>query len=50
MVPIIFAISLVTFPSLIGQILQKRASGSGREIGDWLVANLSMNNPSWLYI
>ncbi|MDD2565904.1 MAG: preprotein translocase subunit SecY [Candidatus Gracilibacteria bacterium] len=50
MVPIIFAISLVTFPSLIGQILQKRASGNGREIGDWLVANLSMNNPGWLYI
>jgi preprotein translocase subunit SecY len=50
MVPIIFAISLVTFPSLIGQILQKKAAGSAREMGDFLVANFSMNNPSWLYI
>ncbi|EKE28331.1 MAG: hypothetical protein ACD_3C00076G0006 [uncultured bacterium (gcode 4)] len=50
MVPIIFAISLVTFPSLIWQVLQKKASGGGREIGDFLVANFSMNNPSWLYI
>lgn len=50
MVPIIFAVSIVTFPSLIGQILQKRASWSGREIGEFLVNNFSMNNPGWLYI
>ncbi|EKE29695.1 MAG: hypothetical protein ACD_2C00119G0006 [uncultured bacterium (gcode 4)] len=50
MVPIIFAISLVTFPSLIGQVLQKKASGGWREIWDFLVANFSMNNPSWIYI
>lgn len=50
MVPIIFAVSIVTFPSLIGQILQKKASWSGREIGDWLVSNLSMTSPGWLYI
>jgi len=50
MVPIIFAVSIVTFPSLIGQILAKRASWSWREIGEWLVSNLSMNSPGWLYI
>lgn len=50
MVPIIFAVSLVTFPSLIGQILQKKASWSWREIWEWLVTNFSMNNPGWIYI
>ncbi len=50
MVPIIFAVSLITFPALIGQILQRRGTGKSAEIGDWLVANLSMQNPSWIYI
>lgn len=50
MVPIIFAVSIVTFPSLIGQILQKKASWNGREIGDFLVQYFSMNNPWWIYI
>lgn len=50
MVPIIFAVSLITFPALIGQILQRRGTGKSAEIGDWLVTNLSMQNPSWIYI
>lgn len=50
MVPIIFAVSLITFPSIIGQILQKRSGGLGREIGDFFVNNFSMNNPSWWFI
>jgi preprotein translocase subunit SecY len=50
MVPIIFAIALITFPSLIGQILVKRGSGTGADIGNWLATNLSMQNPSWIYI
>ncbi len=50
MVPIIFAVSIVTFPSLIGQILEKKGTGSSAEIGAWLAANLSMNNPGWIYI
>lgn len=50
MVPVIFAVSIVTFPSLIGQILQKKASWRGREVGDFLVQYFSMNNPSWPYI
>jgi preprotein translocase subunit SecY len=50
MVPIIFAIALITFPSLIGQILQKRGSGRSVEIGNWLVEHLSMQNPGWIYI
>ena len=50
MVPIIFAVSIVTFPSLIGQILQKKATGTSAQIGEWLATNLSMNNPGWIYI
>ncbi len=50
MVPIIFAVALITFPSLVGQILQRRATGSGSQIGEWLATNLSMQNPGWIYI
>lgn len=50
MVPIIFAIAIITFPSLIGQILSKRGSGTAATVGEWLAANLSMQNPSWFYI
>lgn len=50
MIPIIFAVSIVTFPALIGQILQAKSGGRAREIGEFLVANFSMSNPGWLYI
>ena len=51
MVPIIFAISLITFPALIGQIISKPgSSGKSAEIGTWLMTNLSMQNPGWIYI
>jgi preprotein translocase subunit SecY len=50
MVPIIFAVSLITFPALIGQILQRRGTGKSADIGDWLVTHLSMQNPGWIYI
>ncbi len=50
MVPIIFAVALITFPALVGQILQRRATGSGSQIGEWLATNLSMQNPGWIYI
>lgn len=50
MVPIIFAVSLITFPSLIGQIMQKRGTGMSQQIGEWLMTHLSLQNPSWTYI
>lgn len=50
MVPIIFAIAIITFPSLIGQILSTRGSGMSADIGSWLATNLSMQNPGWIYI
>lgn len=50
MVPIIFAVSIVTFPSLIGQILSTRWSWKAIDFGKMLVEYFSMNNPSWVYI
>lgn len=50
MVPIIFAVALITFPALIGQIMQKRGTGTSAEVGEWLSTHLSMQNPGWIYI
>lgn len=50
MVPIIFAVSLITFPALIGQILQRRGTGMSAQIGEWFATNLSLQNPGWIYI
>lgn len=50
MVPIIFAIAIISFPTLIGQLLSTRGSGKYQEIGAWMTTHLSMQNPSWFYI
>lgn len=50
MIPIIFAVSLVTFPSILGQVLSINGSGQAAQIGTWLVANFDLANPSWLFI
>ncbi len=50
MVPIIFAVSLVTFPAIAWQLMANSANLTAQKIWTWLMANLSMNNPSWLLI
>jgi preprotein translocase subunit SecY len=50
MIPIIFAVSIVTFPSLIGQLLANKGAGRSAQIGQFLLENFSMNNPGWIYI
>ena len=50
MVPIIFAISLVTFPGIIGQILSSQAGATANQIGNLLVTYFNMQNPSWFFI
>ena len=50
MVPIIFAISLITFPSIIGQIMQRSSSDQAASIWRFLVENFNMTNPSWVFI
>lgn len=50
MIPIIFAISLVTFPAIIGRILTYQTSPIAKNIGEALVKYFSMENPSWILI
>lgn len=51
MIPIIFAVSLVTFPAIIGQILTWDGSGAtASSIGNFLLTYFSMTNPSWYFI
>lgn len=49
MVPIIFAVSLVTFPSILGQILAN-STGTAKTIWEFLTTWFSMWNPSWALI
>jgi len=49
MVPIIFAVSLVTFPSILGQILTN-SSGPAQSVGTFLTTYFNMSNPSWAMI
>ncbi len=46
MVPIIFSMSIITFPWIIGQILSKQNGELLKKVGTFLVKNFSMNNPS----
>jgi preprotein translocase subunit SecY len=50
MIPIIFAVSLVTFPSILGQLLQKSTSPTAQSISEFVNTYLSMNNPWWVLI
>lgn len=49
MVPIIFAVSLVTFPSILWQILVN-SSGPAQNVWTFLTTYLDMSNPSWIMI
>ena len=51
MIPIIFAVSLVTFPSIIGQILTRPNTGeTAKEIGNFLNTTFNFASPSWIFI
>jgi preprotein translocase subunit SecY len=50
MIPIIFAVSLVTFPSIIGQLLAKSTSPNAQSIANFLNTYLDMNNPTWTLV
>lgn len=49
MVPIIFAVSLITFPSILGQILSTQ-TWKVAEIWEILKTHFDMSNPSWYFI
>ena len=50
MIPIIFAISLVTFPAIIWQILSNSTWERAASIGRFLLEYFSLSNPSWVFI
>jgi len=50
MIPIIFAVALVTFPGLIGGLFQNAKSETLRDIAKFVVEHFSSNDPSWIYI
>lgn len=51
MIPIIFAVSLVTFPAIIGQILTGDwSSATATSIWTFLLEYFNMSNPSWIFI
>lgn len=50
MIPIIFSVSLVTFPSIIWQVLSGSNSANVANIGKKLVEYFNMGNPSWVFI
>lgn len=50
MIPIIFAISLVTFPWIVWQIMANSTATQTKEIWTMLLKYFSMQNPSWIFI
>ncbi|MCP4523975.1 MAG: preprotein translocase subunit SecY, partial [Candidatus Gracilibacteria bacterium] len=49
MIPIIFAISLITFPSILGELLQKKEGFAG-VIGQFFKEHFDFSSPSWYFI
>ena len=50
MIPIIFSISIITFPAIIGQILSNSNGANASRVGEILVQYFSLENPSWIFI
>jgi len=50
MIPIIFAVSMVTFPSILAKFLVNSPNETVRNISEFVTANFSSNTPNWLYI
>lgn len=50
MIPIIFSISLVTFPAILGQILSNTSGGRAKTFGESILQLFNLQNPSWTFI
>lgn len=50
MIPIIFAVSLITFPSIIWQIMASSQNDKVNAVWDFLVKYFDMTNPTWWFI
>ena len=50
MIPIIFAVSLITFPSIVWQLMTSSANENVLKVWTFLSEHFSMTNPSWFFI
>ncbi|MBI5411928.1 preprotein translocase subunit SecY [Candidatus Peregrinibacteria bacterium] len=50
MIPIIFAISIITFPSVLAQFFQASASPKLKAFADFLLQYFNTNNPTTIYL
>lgn len=50
MIPIIFAVSLINFPGLIGQFMQRSLNPNVKGVGEWMVTALAPNTPLYLVL
>lgn len=50
MIPIIFAISMMTFPSVVAQFFRSSASTSLQSVADFILKYINATNPSYLYM
>jgi preprotein translocase subunit SecY len=50
MIPIIFAIAMITFPALMSQLMKGAQSESVKAVAEWISIYLSSMNPSYFYI
>ncbi len=50
MIPIIFAISMITFPSVIAQFMRVSTSPGLQASADWILKYLDTTNPTYVYL
>lgn len=50
MVPIIFSISLITFPSILANLFQNTQSEILRNISQFMLMHFNPQNPTWYYV
>ena len=50
MIPIIFAVSVVAFPTILAQLAQQSTNPTLLAISEFIVSNLSVNSPAYLTI
>ncbi|PCI25705.1 preprotein translocase subunit SecY [Candidatus Peregrinibacteria bacterium] len=50
MIPIIFAMSMITFPAIMAQFMQSSTSQTLVNLSQWISQNLSAQNPSYVYM
>lgn len=50
MIPIIFAVSLITFPSIIANLFKSSPIGWVQTVADFVLTHFNPQNPTWYYV